>query len=189
MVKQCVDATYQDIRKRELLAELHLRVIEVQCSAPVMWIAPSKRISQGFQMVISRDPCPTTTSPVIMANEDTSPDQTSRLSLCVSRAPHLEMLCHCAYILCPQGDRPLRMRIQKTRISRNNINQRTKTQTIHLSFTGTRYNWFCWLRFQRLTKVVSKLCSILLVVSLPLCSLIHTSLIALLTVSSLSQSV
>lgn len=84
MVKQCVDATYEDIRKRELLAEFHLRVIEVQCSAPVMWIAPSQRISQRFTMLISRDSSPTMAPPVISANEDTSNHQNSHLSLYVS---------------------------------------------------------------------------------------------------------
>jgi len=81
MVKQSVDATFADIRKHELLAELELRVIEVQCSAPVMWIAPSKWICNGFPMII-RDPCPSSTSSVIPANEDTSPDhQNFHLSL------------------------------------------------------------------------------------------------------------
>lgn len=75
MVKQSVDATYEDIRKRELLAELQLRVIEIQCSAPVMWVAPSKRISQGFPMVISNDRSSVKTSPVISANEDTFPNR------------------------------------------------------------------------------------------------------------------
>lgn len=88
MVKQCVDATYADIRKRELLAELHLRVIEIQCSVPVMWITPSQRISQGFPMVFNRDSAPTTTSSVISANEDTSPNQQNfQLSLYVLRVP------------------------------------------------------------------------------------------------------
>jgi len=87
MVKQSVDATFADIRKRELLAELELRVIEVQCSAPVMWITPSKWIWNGFPMIIPSDPCPTSTSSVIPANEDTSPDhQNFHLSLCVSQA-------------------------------------------------------------------------------------------------------
>lgn len=82
MVKQCVDATYEDIRNRELLAELQLRVIEVQCSGPVMWITPSQRISQGFPMVISRDPRPTTISPAILANEKAPlNDQNPHLSL------------------------------------------------------------------------------------------------------------
>ncbi|KAF9645096.1 hypothetical protein BDM02DRAFT_3131316 [Thelephora ganbajun] len=81
MVKQSVDATFEDIRKRELLAELELRVIEIQCSAPVMWIAPSQRICQGFPMVISHS-CPTPTSSVILANEGTSPNyQNIHLSL------------------------------------------------------------------------------------------------------------
>jgi len=85
MIKQSVDATFVDIRKRELLAELELRVIEVQCSAPVMWITPSQRICQGFPMVISRDTCPISTSSVIPANEDSSPNnQNFHLSL-VSR--------------------------------------------------------------------------------------------------------
>jgi len=82
MVKQCVDATYEDIRKRELLAELHLRVIEIQCSVPVMWITPSQRISQGFPMVFSRDSKPTAASHAISPNEDTSPyHQSLQLSL------------------------------------------------------------------------------------------------------------
>jgi len=82
MVKQSVDATFVDIRKRELLAELELRVIEVQCSAPVMWITPRQRISQGFPMVISHDPRPTSTSSVIPATEDTAPNhQNFHLSL------------------------------------------------------------------------------------------------------------
>lgn len=77
MVKQSVDATYADIRKRELLDELQLRVIEVRCSAPVMWITPSGRISQGFPMMISNNP-----SPVIPAKGDTSSDhQQLHLSL------------------------------------------------------------------------------------------------------------
>jgi len=74
MVKQCVDATYQDIRKREVLSELQLRIIEVQCSAPVMWITPSKGISHGFPMVISRNSSPTMISPLTSGNEDTSPN-------------------------------------------------------------------------------------------------------------------
>ena len=86
MVKQCVDATYADIRKREFLAELHLRIIEVQCSSPVMWVTPSQRISQAFPMVISRNSCHTMTSPAISANEDTYPNrQSSHLSLYASR--------------------------------------------------------------------------------------------------------
>ena len=85
MVKQSVDATYEDIRKRELLAELQLRVIEIQCSAPVMWITPSKRISQGFPMVISNDHSSAKASPAISANEDTfSNRQLFQLSLYVS---------------------------------------------------------------------------------------------------------
>jgi len=92
MVKQSVDATFEDIRKRELLAELELRVIEVQCTAPVMWITPSQGICQGFPMVISHDLRSTTTSSVIPANEDTSPNhQNSHLSLYVPRA--LTSLC------------------------------------------------------------------------------------------------
>jgi len=88
MIKQSVDATFVDIRKRELLAELELRVIEVQCSAPVMWISPSRRICQGFPMVISHDSCLTSTSSVIPANEDTSPNhQNFHLSLYVPRVP------------------------------------------------------------------------------------------------------
>jgi hypothetical protein len=63
MVKQSVDATFEDIRKHELLAEVELRVIEVQYSAPVMWITPSRRICQGFPMVISHDLRPNTASP------------------------------------------------------------------------------------------------------------------------------
>ena len=87
MVKQSVDATFEDIRKRERLAELELRVIEIQCSAPVMWIVPSQRICQGFPMVISHNLHPTTTSSVAPANKDTSPDhQNFHLSLYVSRA-------------------------------------------------------------------------------------------------------
>jgi hypothetical protein len=99
MMKQCVDATYQDIRKREVLSELQLRIIEVQCSAPVMWITPSKRISHGFPMMISRNSCPTMISPLTSGNEDTSPNHWGpHLSLYVTRAPPL--LCHCAYITC-----------------------------------------------------------------------------------------
>ena len=98
MVKQSVDATFADIRKRELLAELELRVIEVQCSAPVMWIAPPKWIWNGFPMIIHRDPCHTPTSSVVPANEDTSPDrQNFHLSLCVSRASNASH-CHQAHI-------------------------------------------------------------------------------------------
>ena len=86
MVKQSVDATFADIRKGELLAELELRVIEVQCSAPVMWITPSLRISQGFPMILSHGPRHTSTS-VIPANKDTSQNhQNFHLSLYVSRA-------------------------------------------------------------------------------------------------------
>jgi len=82
MVKQSVDATFEDIRKRELLAELELRVIEIQCSVPVMWITPSQRICRGFPMVISHDPCHTSTSSVIPAHEDASSDhQNFHLSL------------------------------------------------------------------------------------------------------------
>lgn len=82
MVKQCVDASYEDIRKRELLAELHLRVIEIQCTAPVMWIIPSKRIFEGFPMVINHNNCTTPTSPAFSANEGTSPNnQNLHLSL------------------------------------------------------------------------------------------------------------
>ena len=85
MVKQSVDATFEDIRKRELLAELELRVIEVQCSALVMWITPSQRISQGFPMFINHDPNPTSPSSVIPANKDTSWNhQNLSLSLYVS---------------------------------------------------------------------------------------------------------
>ena len=92
MVKQSVDATFADIRKRELLAELELRVIEVQCSAPVMWIAPSQRICHGFPMKFISDLCPTSTS-VISANKVTSPNhQNFHLSLCVLRA---SIICHC----------------------------------------------------------------------------------------------
>jgi len=72
MVKQSVDATFADIRKRELLAELELRVIEVQCSAPVMWIGPSQRICHGFPMIIRPDPSPISTSSDALANEETS---------------------------------------------------------------------------------------------------------------------
>lgn len=104
MVKQCVDATYEDIRKREFLAEFQLRVIEVQCSAPVMWISPSQRISKGFPMVISHNSCPTVTSPVISANNGNPTHQTSHLSLYVSRIltqPRLRRDArHGAYILC-----------------------------------------------------------------------------------------
>lgn len=114
MVKQCVDATYQDIRKREVLSELQLRIFEVQCSAPVMWITPSKRISHGFPMVISRDSCHTMTSPLISANGETSPNRPgSHLSLYVSCiSPLTQGVRHCAYIIYLQGDRRLRMRIQ-----------------------------------------------------------------------------
>ena len=88
MVKQCVDATYVDIRRAELLSEFHLRVIEVQCSGPVMWITPSLRISQGFPMVISPDSCRPTTSPVDPANKDTYANhQSSHLSLYVPSFP------------------------------------------------------------------------------------------------------
>lgn len=85
MVKQYVDATYADVRKRELLGELELRVIEVKCTAPVMWITPSHRICQGFPMVISHDTHSTKTSPVISDNKDTSMNsQNLHLSLYVS---------------------------------------------------------------------------------------------------------
>jgi len=100
MVKQSVDATFADIRKRELLAELELRVIEVQCSAPVMWIAPSQWTSRGFPMIISRDPHPTSASSVIPANEDTSPNhQNFHLSLYALRASSTSRRHH-AYTLC-----------------------------------------------------------------------------------------
>ena len=86
MVKQSVDATFADIRKRELLAELELRVIEVQCSVPVMWITPSHRIYHGFPMVIDRDSCSASTSSAISANKDTSSNhQNIKLSLYVLR--------------------------------------------------------------------------------------------------------
>ena len=88
MVKQSVDATFADIRKRELLAELELRVLEVQCSVPIMWITPSQRISKGFPMVITQDLRPATTSSAAPADEDTSLNyQNFRLSLCVRRPP------------------------------------------------------------------------------------------------------
>jgi len=51
-LKQCVDATIQDIRRRELSAEIELRIIQVQCSPPVMWIAPSILISLPDTVVI-----------------------------------------------------------------------------------------------------------------------------------------
>ena len=44
-LKQCVDATVEDIRRRELLSEIELRIIQVQCSPPVMWVMPSRRIT------------------------------------------------------------------------------------------------------------------------------------------------
>ena len=111
MVKQSVNATFEDIRKRELLAELELRVIEIQCSAPVMWITPSQRICQGFPMVITHDLRPTATASVTPANRDISrKDQNFHLSLYVWRAT--TSICHCAHILCSQGDRRLRMKGQ-----------------------------------------------------------------------------
>jgi len=104
MVKQSVDATFEDIRKCELLAELELRVIEVQCSAPVMWITPSQRICQGFPMVISHDPCRTSPSSVILSNGDTSPNhQDFHLSLYVSRARTPLPCRHACLPLCSQS--------------------------------------------------------------------------------------
>ena len=64
MVKQSMDTTFGDICKCELLTELGLRVIEVQSSAPVMWIIPSQRIHQGFPVTISHDLHPATASSV-----------------------------------------------------------------------------------------------------------------------------
>jgi len=82
MVKQSVDATFEDIRKHELLAELELRVFEVRCSALVMWITPSQRICKGFPMVITQDLHPATTSSVAPVDKDTSPNhQNFHLSL------------------------------------------------------------------------------------------------------------
>jgi len=105
MIKQSVDATFQDIRKHELLAELELRVLEVQCSAPVMWITPSQRICHGFRMVISHGPNPTSTSSVVPANEGTCPNhQNFHLSLYVSSLylvlPATMRFYHCAHIIC-----------------------------------------------------------------------------------------
>jgi hypothetical protein len=85
MVKQYVDATYVDVSKRELLGELGLRVIEVKCTAPVMWITPSHRICKGFPMVINHDTRSTKSSPVISDNKDTPVNsQNLHLSLYVS---------------------------------------------------------------------------------------------------------
>lgn len=44
-LKQCVNATVEDIRRRELSSEIELRIIQVQCSPPVMWIVPSRLIT------------------------------------------------------------------------------------------------------------------------------------------------
>ena len=72
MVKQSVDTTFGDIRRRELLAEHGLQVTEVQCSTPVMWITPSQRICQGspVTITISHDLRPITASSVIPAGGD-----------------------------------------------------------------------------------------------------------------------
>ena len=88
MVKQSVDATFEDIRKHELLAELELRVLEVRCSALIMWITPSQRICKGFPMVITQDLHPATTSSVAPVDKDISPNhQNFHLSLYVWRTP------------------------------------------------------------------------------------------------------
>ena len=159
MVKQSVDATFADIRKRELLAELELRVIEVQCSAPVMWIAPSKWICNGFPMIIRRDPCPSSTSSVIPANEDTSTHhQNSHLSLCVSQA---SSTCrHRAHIPCLQGDRRLRVKSQNHASTSINDQQANNlfifTSTLVLIGSGA-------LDSSGLCKLYQILCSILLI--------------------------
>jgi len=44
-LKQCVDAIVKDIRQRELLTEIELRIIHVRCSPPVMWIIPSPYVA------------------------------------------------------------------------------------------------------------------------------------------------
>jgi len=54
-LKQCVDATIEDIRRRELSAEIELRIIQVQCSPPVMWIVPSILISLPETVVVDRN--------------------------------------------------------------------------------------------------------------------------------------
>ena len=84
-----MDTTFGDICKCELLTELGLRVIEVQSSAPVMWIIPSQRIHQGFPVTISHDLHPATASSVSlpMRTPPPPPTESSKLSpliLCVT---------------------------------------------------------------------------------------------------------
>lgn len=42
----------EDVRRRELASEVELRIIEVQCSPPVMWIVPSRLITLPDTVII-----------------------------------------------------------------------------------------------------------------------------------------
>lgn len=153
MMKQSVDATYEDIRKRELLAELQLRILEVQCSAPVMWIAPSHTISQGFSMVISHFPPYTT--PAISANEDTSPTcKSSQLSLCVLKIIVLPC-CHFSHPIVSLGlPSPLHENLKTASAATKSISEQ-KAQQFTYSYLDARPNWFWYHRLERFSQVVS----------------------------------